>query len=252
MRSLFAGSCPKDSAHPEGNEDRFLVAGDCVRLALCDGASESFDSKLWAEILARRYVDDQKVRPEWLAEAQREYLASHDFESMSWSKQAAFERGSFSTLIGVEFDPVHRVVDILAIGDSLAIICDGDKLVRSWPFSDPEQFKQRPTLLSTLREHSGFVGESGFWTAHGTTFHLSGLERPLLLCMTDALGEWVLKEALSGGRGLSRLAAMTSEEELVALVVEERAAKRMRIDDSTLLVLAFDAQKKTEIGLPVT
>lgn len=251
MRALFAGSCPKDPESPASNEDKFLVAGDCSRLALCDGASESFDSKLWAEILARRYIDDQKVRPEWLAEACREYLAGHDFDAMSWSKQAAFERGSFATLIGVEFDPVHRAVDILAIGDSLAVLCDGDKFVRSWPFSDPEQFKQRPTLLSTLPEHSGFVGERGFWSAHGTTFHLNELKQPLLLCMTDALGEWTLRNTHSGGPGLSRLTTMGSEEALVALVVGERQAKRMRIDDSTLLVLAFDSPEKTEIGLPV-
>jgi hypothetical protein len=246
MKRLFAGTVPKDPQAQECNEDKFCIADDGSRMALCDGASESFDSRLWAEILAKRFITNQEINPEWLLEAQRDYAVAHDFASMSWSKQAAYERGSFSTFIGVEDAPFHGAVEILAIGDSIAILCDGDRYVRSWPFSDPEQFRERPTLLCTLPEHSGFVGESGFWTAHGTTFQLNGLVKPILLCMTDALGEWALREALSGGNGLSRLASMKSEEELAVLVIEERRSKKMRIDDSTLIVLAFDSTGRGE------
>jgi len=57
--------------------------------------------------------------------------------------------------------------------------------------------------------------------------------------MTDALGEWALKQALAEDSGFIELLSLQTEEQLAQLVLRERAAKRMHIDDSTLLVLSF-------------
>ena len=250
MKREFSGTVPKDPSSPEANEDKFAFSEDGRRVALSDGASESFDSKLWAELLVRRFVADPKVRPEWVASTLAEYSAAHDFQSMSWSKQAAFERGSFATLIGVEQFEEHDAVEVLAIGDSIALLVDDGKLIRGWPFEDPERFKERPTLLATVAGHNDFIGVSGFWTLHGKTFHLEGLADPRLICMTDALGEWALKEALAGGSGLTELLSINTVEQLSELVVRERSERRMRVDDSTLLVLSFERGKKD--GVPVS
>ncbi len=240
MRLLFNGSCPKDPNGSDINEDRWAHCGNGGTLALCDGASESFDSSVWAQILSDKFVLDPAVTPEWLSDALAEYTARHDFSSMSWSRQASYERGSFSTLLGVQHIASNSTIEILSVGDSLAIMVDGDRFISSWPYSDPESFKDRPTLFSTLAAHNSFVSEPAFWTVHGKHFELSQLATPLLLCVTDALGEWLLRQVSSGGDGISRLLAITSEEELIALVVEERTAGRMRIDDSTLIVASFD------------
>ena len=141
----------------------------------------------------------------WVGEALREYSFGHDFASMSWSKQAAFDRGSFATLLGVEWDAEHNAVDVLAVGDSIALLVSAGTMVESWPFSNPDQFREHPTLLATIAEYNTFVGESGFWTTSGVTFHLGAIAEPRLLCMTDALGEWALRQVLSGGDGLVTL-----------------------------------------------
>ncbi|MGE4969207.1 hypothetical protein [Yersinia enterocolitica] len=239
MKLEFSGAVPKDPECPEENEDKFAFSEDGRRLALCDGASESFNSKLWAELLARKFIADPKVNPEWVTSALAEYSAAHDFPSMPWSKQAAFERGSFATLIGVEQFEEHQTVEILAIGDSITMLVDCGKLIRAWPFDDPEKFKERPTLLATLSDHNNFVSGSNFWTLHGKTFYLGKLTQPKLLCMTDALGEWALKQALAEDSGFIELLSLQTEEQLTELVLRERVAKRMHIDDSTLLVLSL-------------
>jgi len=169
---------------------------------------------------------------------------------MSWSRQASYERGSFSTLLGVQHIPGNQTIEVLAVGDSLAVLTDGDKLVTSWPFSDPERFKERPTLFATLPEHNGFVSDADFWTMRGRHFELGILSNPYLVCVTDALGEWLLRQTQSGGDGLAKLIALATEEDLIALVVEERAAGRMRVDDSTLLIVAFDQGGEPD-GLPL-
>lgn len=239
MKLEFSGTVPKDPECPEANEDKFAFSEDGRRLALCDGASESFNSKLWADLLARKFNADPKVNPEWMASALAEYSAAHDFPSMSWSKQAAFERGSFATLIGVEQFEEQQTIDILAIGDSITMLVDCGKLIRAWPFDNPEKFKERPILLATLPRHNDFVGGSSFWTLHGKTFYLEKLIQPKLLCMTDALGEWALKQAIANDFGFIELLSLQSAEQLAELVLKERAAKRMHVDDSTLLVLSF-------------
>lgn len=241
MRLLFLGSCPKVPAGGgDINEDRWAFSEQNGTLALCDGASESFDSSVWAQILADKYVLDPAVTPAWLSDALAEYVARHDFAAMSWSRQASYERGSFSTLLGAQHIPGNRTVEILAVGDSLAVLADGNRFVSSWPYSVPESFKDRPTLFATLSEHNTFVSDADFWTMRGTHFDLGALESPRLVCVTDALGEWLLRQTQSGGDGLVRLLALATEEELVNLVVEERATGRMRVDDSTLMVTAFD------------
>lgn len=240
MKCEFSGSVPKDPSNPESNEDKFVFSDDGARLSLCDGASESFDSKLWADLLAHKFITDTKVCPEWVDSVLLEYSDTHDFASMSWSKQAAYERGSFTTLIGLEYFKAHQAVEVVAVGDSIALLFDGNKFVSGWPFEDPEKFKERPTLFATVSGHNNFVGISGFWTKHGKTFHISGLSSPRLLCLTDAIGEWALKEALNDGSGIDELLSIQTAEQLSELVMRERSAKRMRVDDSTLIVLSFD------------
>lgn len=239
MKKEFAGTCPKDLQEPGSNEDQFCFSDDGLRFAVCDGASESYNSQLWAKIICRKFATDPKFGPEWLSGALAEYISAHDFSSMSWSQQSAYERGSFSTLLGIDFDPIHRAVDVLAIGDCLALLVDEDRFIEAWPITDPERFKDHPTLLATLAQHNGFIAESGFCKKTVKTIQLSGFVNPRLYCMTDALGEWALRHALASTDGLGKLFSLTTEQELCKLVVEERAAKRLRVDDSTLIILSF-------------
>lgn len=250
MKREFAGTCPKEPQEPDSNEDQFVFSDEGGRFALCDGASESYNSRLWAKVLAERFAHNPAFGPEWLADALRGYIAGHDFESMSWSQQAGFERGSFSTLLGIEFDSVHRTVEALAIGDCVAVLVDGVRFVEAWPFADPERFKEHPTLLATKSEHNAFVSELGFWTNSVKTFQLDASESTRLVCMTDALAEWALRGVRDGEPTLGRLLGLSSEAELVELVVAERAAKRMRVDDSTLIIVSFPTPNSSDV-LPV-
>ena len=149
MRREFAGTCAKELQEPGSNEDQFAFSLAGLRLALCDGASESYNSSVWARIISRRFASDPKFSPDWLAAAQREYVDAHDFQTMSWSQQSAYERGSFCTLLGVDYDPVHDTVDVLAVGDSIAVLIDDDRYVVAWPFEDPERFNRPLKYQST-------------------------------------------------------------------------------------------------------
>ncbi|MDD2609995.1 MAG: hypothetical protein PHX60_09925 [Giesbergeria sp.] len=239
MKKEFSGTCPKDLQEPGLNEDQFCFSDDGFRLGLCDGASESYNSQLWAKIISEKFAADPNFGSKWIIDALSIYIAAHDFPNMSWSQQSSYERGSFSTLLGIDFDPVHRVVDILAIGDCSALLVDEGRFIKAWPITDPERFKDHPTLLSTLAQHNAFIVETEFCEKTFKNIHLKDYVDPRLYCMTDALGEWALRHALASTDGLERLSSLTTEQELCELVTEERSAKRMRVDDSTLIILSF-------------
>lgn len=239
MRISFTGSVPKTEDFPDTNEDCFLIDGDQNRVVLCDGASESFDSKTWARNLAQMFMDDPAITPEWVDKVIASYSATYDVQALSWSKQAAFERGSFSTLLGVEVNKETGWIEIFSVGDSIAILVDDEQIAASWPYTTPEQFDERPSLLSTIPHLNEFVGQAGFYLQRQVSWTLEHRRQPVLLCMTDALGQWTLRMVRENNDAWKRLLYLQSVAELSSLVQEERAAKRMRTDDSTLVVIQF-------------
>lgn len=249
MRALFVGTCAKEPDRPETNEDAYAFSTDQQRLALSDGASESYDSRLWAQLLARKFADDPRFDQEWMESAVKAYQDRHDFAAMSWSQQLAFERGCFATLLAAEHDAVNRRLVLFGVGDSVAVLLVGTEVVRAWPLDHPDRFKERPTLLSTMRLHNEFTLAPDFGSRAHTELDLRVFPEPTLLCMTDALGEWTLRMAGDDPGRLADLLSIRSEEQLKSLVVAERELKRMRVDDSTLAILRFDAGEDAG-GLP--
>jgi hypothetical protein len=118
MRALFVGSCAKEPDQPEGNEDAYVFSADRQRLALSDGASESYDSRFWARLLASNFAENPQFNQAWLQSVAAAYAREHDFAAMSWSQQLSFERGCFATLLAVEHDAANHRLALFGVGDS--------------------------------------------------------------------------------------------------------------------------------------
>ena len=240
MRVIFSGQVPKDFNFPESTEDAFEIDETSSRIALSDGASESFDSKTWAKLLVKSFVQNPEVNIDWLTETVSSYEEKHDPATLSWSKQAAFERGSFATLIGIECFPNHSSIDIIGIGDSLAVLLSSNDFLDSFPYKTANEFKQRPTLFCTNFQNNNFVGDSDFYSTRCKTWSIDSIPSVFLLCMTDALAEWALMMAEEGKPQWEKLMAIRQESELQLLVESEREKKLMRTDDVTLITVTFD------------
>jgi hypothetical protein len=217
----------------EANED----AWQCSRkgaAAVSDGASISFDSASWARILVRRYAQRPHFDAAWVAEAIAAYAALHDRDGLPWMQQAAFDRGSFASLLGLCDDGGGRV-RVLAIGDSLAVLCDGDRVAASFPYQTPEQFDAMPQLLSTNPAENRFLDSLDPIADLGREWDLGRLQCPAVLLVSDALGRWILSERGREPSPITLLRRVVSRRDFARLVAAERAAGRMRRDDTTLL-----------------
>jgi len=233
MRCSFFATVPKRSGDEHLNEDAAHWNPHRGIYAISDGASESYNSARWSTILVRRFVSEPSFDPKWLKGAVASYAAGFDRESMSWSAQAAYDRGSFATLTGVVISPSGARAFVLGFGDSIAVLADGDRLVYSFPYHRPDQFAQNPLLLSTNPERNASI-HSRTPSTFERAWTLSRLRGPVILSMTDALGGWLLS---APRERLGVLLALATRIQFSALVERERHAGRLRRDDTTLLVV---------------
>jgi hypothetical protein len=209
-----------------------MYASAVNTFALSDGATISYDSALWAQIVCRRYVEEPQLTRAWLDACIAEFNGHHDRESMPWNKEAAFDRGSFASLIGVRV--AGDALNVDAVGDSLAVLFDGVIRVDSFPYRVSEQFDQAPMLLSTDPAKNPFFDGDNLASEHACHWRLEALEAPRLLCVTDALGQWLLS---SDNNTTEQFLALDSDDAFSAFVTREREAGRLKRDDTTLLAL---------------
>ena len=233
-RLPLAFSVPK--REDQHNEDSFHRTAKGV-YALSDGASVSFDSASWARILVRRYTRDPEFTREWLSAAIAEFRKLYDRDSLPWMQQASFDKGSFASLLGVRIADGGRAIQVLSVGDSLAVLCDGDRIKATFPLSTAAEFAASPQLICTNPTHNTFLDKLDFAYDLVADWTFRGLEQPALLCMTDALGHWLLSQRDRGLSPIGILRRLRTPGAFARFVQEERAAGRMKRDDTTLIAL---------------
>ena len=244
---VFAETIAKHGGSPGDAEDVFARSGDDRCVAVCDGASVSFDSRTWATVLAQAFAADPPQETDvltraWIAGVAARYRADAEREDWSWAQEEAYRLGSFSTLLGVRACERHDGVHLVAVGDSVAVLVDGDRRRESFPYTGASEFTLNPDLCSTVDRHNVAGPDGNLKRAKTDYWSLSGMAEPILLCMTDALAEWALgrkaEPVADGETGVwTRLCALRTQEELLAMVNEEQVARRMRQDDVTLVVI---------------
>lgn len=239
LRLDLAASIPKDPEQADLNEDNWAASLDLTCFAVSDGASESYDSKRWSEMLVQKYVSNPDFLPDWVHEAVTHYNNKVDFSNLSWSQQMAFDRGSYATLLTLQLAENGAEVEILAVGDSLAIHCRAGEVLMSYPFNSPEQFDERPQLLSTLSGGNDFLAEANlFHKRTCKTWHIC--EGDVLYLLTDAVGQWVLRALSLPLSSVEELAKIDSVESFLELVLRCRSEGTMKLDDSTMLRLVVE------------
>jgi hypothetical protein len=233
LRLQFHYSVPKRVEEPKLNEDsykpkQFRCKGPFV---VSDGASESYDARTWSQLLVKRYRRRPQFSLDWVQRAVESYTACHNSENLSWSQQAAFARGSFATLLAVHIEPDNLYAEVLAVGDSIAVIGTEGELHASFPYSSPDQFDDHPLLISTCSDRNAWLSDADL--SELTVSWPLSVPGVTLMAMTDALGKWLLTEPAVR---FSQLASVRSRARFTNLVETERGAGRMRRDDTTLLV----------------
>lgn len=228
MKLLHRFTTAKQLDEPHVNEDAAFVLMRKGIYAISDGASESFASRRWARTLVARYACNPNVTGAWIGDAIAAYDAGFDRETLSWSKQAAYDRGSFATLLGACIQ--EKYIQLMAIGDSLAVIEKDGNAVLTHPYKTPEEFAARPLLLSTLFGLNQNIDPEQVtvrWPCKQT-------DCLRVYLMTDAIGAWLLEAPVER---LAVLRSISNGSDFVDMVESARVDGSMRRDDTTLMVI---------------
>jgi hypothetical protein len=220
--------------------------GRYIRLAVSDGASESMLASRWARHLAECFGRSRASRTRTLANAihswdeiVRDYTMERDRRGspIQWYEEPGLARGAFATLLVAE---LRRLADVehhgtwqaIAIGDSCIFQVRDERLLASFPVSEPDAFGYSPPLVpskptdpkTVIRR---MVRHRGDWQS-GDSFYVA----------TDALAAWFLGSAHAGERPweiLRDLGTDAGPPSFEEWVVERRAAGAMHNDDVTLV-----------------
>jgi hypothetical protein len=224
-------------------EDR---SNGMLRLAVADGATESFCAGLWARLLASAFCHGQLDNGGFdstLARIQGTWLEHISRRQLPWYAEEKARGGAFAALVGLTIETSSGIANggfwqAFALGDSCLFHYREGKLLLSMPIEDPGQFGNNPYLISSRQENNKDISShiskpDGIWQP-GDHF----------LLMSDAVACWLMRSELAGAEPFSELMKIT-DESFVSWVEEKRGTRlqdgrpAMRNDDVTLVRLTL-------------
>jgi hypothetical protein len=205
---------------------------DLARFAVADGATETSFADIWARDLSCAYGKGWFSRGNTrhaLDLLRRVWHRRIRHKTLEWYAQEKAAIGAFSSLIGLTIK--HNSADssgrwhALAVGDSCLFHIRGKTVLNCFPLERSDQFNSRPNLICSVaptlpRPLTSF----GYWES-GDVFYL----------LTDALACWFLRGREKQTCDADRLCKLTSQEQFSRFIAEQRASRRLRNDDVTLL-----------------
>ena len=220
------------------------------RFAVSDGATESAYARLWASLLANRFVgralggslSARADRAETgLAAARATWLQQVGRGEIPWYLEQKIEQGAYATLLGVEIrlprsvtSPAPARVRALAVGDSCLFLARGGQLVRGFPIRSSTDFGNRPKLIGSRPETADPL-------ATLAPISMKFYPGDVLYLTTDALAQYLLRQYEAGNPAwaeLERIATQNAPEAFGGWIDERRGYRLMRNDDVALLRIA--------------
>lgn len=247
FKCYFAHSIPKVLGTI--NDDSYSLSKDELSsLAVSDGATMAFNSSIWSKILVRNFVKYPDIRlDELIYKAKRVFDRYHRLfyfnnKVIPWNVLDVYEKGSFASLLGIRFLD-DLALDITIVGDSIMVIIDPDGMM-SIPFNSVSQFPYNPILLSSNLPSNYFLLEEEFLKNSTKTIKIKHPDDTLIYCMTDALAIWFLSDPERAKSKFSELLNKDNTEEqrifFEDFVLTERETKRIKLDDTTLLIVGIE------------
>lgn len=240
-------------------QDAYSLSTDRSRVAISDGATQSFYSGLWSQILCNLYCSWPKLishsrwndwndaaRSQWIEEVNKKLEELKGAGKPSWIEclnGIKLKKDAFATFIGISLEGPY--LHGICIGDSCAMLV---RITKKDP--DKEECRESPSvirILPGLWQHSFDSRTSGLSSYNSDLHHLPeffGIPVPVdknnyrILLMTDALAQYVIDMEKRGLSIVSHLLSLSTQEEF-SRYVDRCRDTGLANDDTTLVVIAI-------------
>lgn len=232
-------------------QDRFGVNIDTKSISVSDGMSQSWQQKIWAQLLVDTFVDsnewlptNESIKPlcnKWREEVEKFIQSLKDKnapENIIFRNERNFAEGrsAGATFVGVRFNGMNWSGTVL--GDSCLVEWDGEKALFHTS-QDTETFDNRPDYFdsNSLKEGKGMPKNIN------GTIH----DNSVLLLVSDPFSDFLFEHNKQGdvANYIPQLLGITSHDEFETLVDEWRK-NGMHNDDSTLVIIENDGKEVIE------
>lgn len=210
------------------------------RFAIADGATEAFDARSWAKMLADSWVQIERpalTREEfraWVAERGQSLHDSWSGLSLPWYAEEKSRGGSFAAFVGLQLDLESGSSGwrAIAIGDACLIHCRNKAVLSALPVSHYQSFNAAPTLVPSHASMQEAVLQQVVVD--------SGIVEPgdELLLLSDAAAAWYLMLVEKDERTRASFEALirdTGDAKLAEFFEVERVAGRIKDDDIAVI-----------------
>ena len=230
---------PKACEQVADCQDRFSINALTGSVAVCDGMSQSFFPKYWAEILADRYTRERDwfpspeniamLCPFWRSRVESRLARFRAAGIDPWRSESLLADGlsAGSTLVGVRIDGNHWKCDVL--GDSCLVVVEDGKIEEIYSSLSSDRFDNYPDFFDSDPKKTG-RGEV-------KTFYGSLTGKTLFL-VSDPLAGFLssIRKTERESACIRELLAVESTDEFDILVGYWRQ-DGMHNDDTTMVVL---------------
>jgi hypothetical protein len=217
---------------------------EIFRAAVCDGATDSIFSKLWAQLLAQGYGAGKwasDISAQTITDEQNDW---HEFlrqQQLPWYAEEKAELGACAALAGLTIMSEPKKWTALALGDCCVFQIRNGTCVLAFPITTSAKFSNFPLLLCSVAERNSDVFSNKHTIPNGTW--QSGDQ---FFLMSDTVACWFLSQIETGNEHvvIPALSSVQTLEAFTALVNEARTAVGadgsvlMRDDDVTVTILS--------------
>jgi hypothetical protein len=269
----YACNCVVDHCSNYGTDHRRVwnwKSTGRLTIAISDGASDSYASAEWAQLLTYHAAQDAQECPDtslaandlltvltaggvsgrvrdkflqWLHQQAEKWRSDQHWENLPWFIEAKAEQGAHATLLVADFvlsgETGHAGCSyrVLVVGDNCLFHFRGGQQLQMIPRMMAKDFGVSPALVSTDANYNiRYLKKQCIHLGHGQL--LPGDE---IWLATDALSAWIVQE-LQSVRGRQHPATNIlpqAGQEIVTFLNDLRSQSRMKNDDVTLVRLRW-------------
>lgn len=238
MRRIKHFSLPKVGNREDEYEDAYAWEESIKRIAVADGATDAFESRLWAEVLVHSFVHQHIFLKQhefrcWIEASAQKWKDQIHWKTLSPSAEEKARRGAFATFLGVCFFESGKSSEnwwAWAVGDACLFHIQNDILRIAFPIDRVEDFGTTPAMLSTRLDYS----LRNYKNPCSKRERGECRQGDVLILATDAIAAWFLQEVAAGRQpwqGWQEWTQDTFKDRFDQL----RITGEMRNDDVTLL-----------------
>lgn len=236
----------KKAEHFNDCQDRFSINADTKSVALSDGMSQSWQQKIWAQLLVDTFCSSNDWNPSlktvgdlspiWRKKVE-DYIqtlrATNAKENIIYRNERYLAEGESAgaTLVGVRFDSYKWECNVL--GDSCLITKDGSEY-KFGTSQDTEKFDNNPDFYDSDSRKQG----------KGEVKKINGVlssENPFILLVSDPFSDFLLEHKKQSDieTFVNQLLSIKSHNDFEFIVGQWRELG-MHNDDSTLIIIEYD------------